>query len=225
MMVESAAEEQRESEDDEDDDESRHSRSLSEMLSSTLEGLARAMQAPEPENQSLLGRVPLSELFKELLERNKLRAAVALAEDEPECLFVADDDGWMLLHHLLSDGELDSAQAVLQRGASARAVTRARQTVFHMLAGTHGDELEACRLIEPLHAAGAELNDADEEGTLPLEDAADSGNWTVFQAMLDRGADIRKTRLTEQGLLEEPGVRANAGLTAKVRAAFRRQPA
>lgn len=61
---------------------------------------------------------------------------------------------------------------------------------------------KACRMIEVLVEAGADINDAAYEDTgSPLEQAVKNGNFTMFAALIEKCANIETTRLASDVLL------------------------
>jgi ankyrin repeat protein len=103
------------------------------------------------------------------------------------------------LHRAAFAGDLELAKLLLSYGANPHAVSSDRESMLEAAAGLalipgyqvshpNPERLELCRLL--VEKYGEDVNSADAYGITPLMAAANLGNTSLVQYLVDRGADL-----------------------------------
>lgn len=119
----------------------------------------------------------------------------SLLDAEPSAVTRYSNDGWTPLHLAAFFGHADAVRLLLERGSDARAVSinAMRNTPLHAgLAGPRG--MDVARLLVD---AGAEVNARQHGGYTALHSAAQHGDTSLVDLLLDHGADPNQA--TEDG--------------------------
>src|SRR6185295_14892312 len=95
-------------------------------------------------------------------------------------------DGMTALHWAAMKNDADLAQTLLYAGANLRATTRIGSYTPLILAAREGYAV----VMEPLLAAGADVNAKTSNGTTAVMLAAQSGSADAVTRLIDGGADV-----------------------------------
>ena len=98
----------------------------------------------------------------------------------------AQGDGMTALHWAAMKNDAELARTLLYAGANVRAMTRIGNYTPLILAAQAGN----AAVMEPIIAAGADVNVKTANGTTALMLAAASGNADSVKTLLDKGADV-----------------------------------
>jgi len=115
-------------------------------------------------------------------DRDAVRVALKQAAD----VNAAQGDGMTALHWAAMKNDVELAQMLLYAGANVKATTRIGAYTPLILAAREGYAV----VMEPLVAAGADVNAKTSNGTTALMLAAQSGSTDAVTLLLDRGADV-----------------------------------
>lgn len=143
-------------------------------------------QAPFTEEDARLvyAREHGFDTWDELLQRvNLLQSASTAEANEP----------FLAAFRALEAGDVPSLNSLLRRHPQlARQRGTNGNTLLNLAASVaaKGDPTQALALIEPLLAAGADVNDPNDRGWTPLHQAAYSNQSAVAEALIARGADL-----------------------------------
>ena len=107
-----------------------------------------------------------------------------LIEDDPKVVDAIEDYGMTPLHWAARAGSMQCARILLERGALANPLNKARRTPLQLAAET--DKADMIRLLAQ-HAA--DLNTQDRKGRTPLHRATYQGCVDAAEALLEAGAD------------------------------------
>ncbi len=119
----------------------------------------------------------------------------ALLANDHELVKVQSSDGFTPLHLACFFGQVEAAEALLQQGADANAVSPNRIAVIHSAAASRN-----AALVKLVLQAGANPDLQQQGGYTALHEAAMHNSVERAQALLDAGAD--------------PAIRSDKGLTA-----------
>src|SRR5262245_38396290 len=104
----------------------------------------------------------------------------------------AQGDGMTALHWAAMKNDVELAQMLLYAGANARALTRIGSYTPLILAAQSGQ----AAVMEPLVAAGADVNAKTSNGSTVLMLASASGNVDAVKLLVDKGADVNAKEQT-----------------------------
>jgi hypothetical protein len=138
-----------------------------------------------------------SEIYASLLNRGYLMAAFNMANDAEDGDLLGygmDADGWPILLLAAAQGEYDLIEDLVDAGVACDATTAEGSTVFHVIAGS-ADDPPGHDILRKLVAHGANPDEADAFGTLPIEEAAAKGNLLAVARLIEIGADVTATDL------------------------------
>jgi len=121
-------------------------------------------------------------------ERGDKAAVLALLKQAAD-VNAAQGDGMTALHWAAMHNQEELAGILLHAGANTRATTRLGGYTPLILAAKHG----SAAVIDPLLAAGADVNSRTANGATPLMLAAASGSVPAVQTLLDHDADLNAT--------------------------------
>src|SRR6516164_5885141 len=103
------------------------------------------------------------------------------------------------LHRAAFAGDLELSKLLLAHGANPHAVSSDRESMLEAAAGLalipgyqvshpNAERLELCKLLVEMY--GEDVNSADAYGITPLMAAANLGNTSLVQYLVDKGADL-----------------------------------
>ena len=118
----------------------------------------------------------------QLGDRDAVKALLKQAAD----VNAAQGDGMTALHWAAVKNDAELVQTLLYAGANVRALTRIGNYTPLILAAQHGN----AKAMEPLVAAGADVNAKTANGTTVLMLAAHSGSVDAVKLLLDKNVDV-----------------------------------
>lgn len=132
---------------------------------------------------SIFGEAPIHKAVLTHVE-NKLAALATIIECKAD-VDNMDSNGWTALHHAAHNGDLESAQQLLNSGAKVNSYSNQQKTPLHFAAMNNHTQV-----IQLLISRNAEIEWNDEQKCTPLHLACKKGNLESVALLLNQGANI-----------------------------------
>ena len=123
-------------------------------------------------------------LFHQVVAQRNIVSLSAMVKKDKWLLDVSDENGWAPIHSAASNGDIDTAEALIDFGADLKKLTNKGRGTIH-LAVLHGH----IDMVELLISNGCPVDLRTYEGDTALLFAAQSGQLHMVKLLLTCGAD------------------------------------